>query len=78
MRRPVHHAKPTMTRAQNRTAFTMWLNGCSDEALGRANSISLGRSYGLEPNFVAAEVVRETGKRRISQAILHGRNDNGR
>jgi len=78
MRPSRHHAKPVMTRAQNRTAFTMWKAGCSDAALDRADPTSLARSYGLEPNFVADEIAKEAGRRRIAAAIQLGRNNNGR
>lgn len=68
--RPIrHHAKPVMTKAQNRTAFVMWLNGCTDHALESAALASLARSYGLDVTFVEAEIRKEIGRRKFAAAL---------
>jgi|GEM_PF-2489583 len=71
MRPQRHHAKAVMTRSQNRLAFTMWLNGCTDEALARANPVSLANSYGLDPTTVAKEI-RDAINRRAIEARIQG------
>lgn len=47
------------TKAQNRTAFAMWLNGCSDDALAGCDILSLSRSYGLPIEDVNSAVLRQ-------------------
>lgn len=64
MRRQSFHAE-RMTKAQNRLAFTMWLNGCTDDALCRAEPASLVRSYGLS----AEEVGRLIGAQKMARRL---------
>jgi hypothetical protein len=65
MRRGEHFPKPQMTRAANRTAFTMWLNGCSDAALDSADPASLARSYGLPADEIARSIDGQKVTRRL-------------
>ena len=64
-----HHAPPSMTKAQNTLAFTMWKNGCTDEALARSTPASIARSYGLDVEFVSAEIARETRAREYAARV---------
>jgi len=59
MRRTGGFPPARMTNVQNRTAFTLWLNGCSDEALNTAKPESLARSYGLQIADVTADIARQ-------------------
>jgi hypothetical protein len=52
-------AKPQMTKAGNKLAFTLWLNGSTDDALAKADPISLSRSYGLPVEDVNKDIVRQ-------------------
>lgn len=63
---PAKFPKATMTRAQNRTLYTLWLYGCSDEALASANPESLARSYGLQIGDVTADIARQVRLRKLS------------
>jgi hypothetical protein len=70
MRRQSFHAE-RMTKAQNRLAFTMWKNSCTDEALAKVTPASIARSYGLDVEFVSAEIARETRDRaRAAQSAV--------
>lgn len=50
---------PVMTKAQNRLAFSLWLTGCTDDALARADAASLARSYGLDVADVNRDITRQ-------------------
>ncbi|MET0439186.1 MAG: hypothetical protein ABW043_17005 [Devosia sp.] len=47
------------TKSQNEVAFRMWLVGCTDEALARAEPESIARSYGLRAPYVAQEITAQ-------------------
>lgn len=59
-----HHAPAKMTRTHNRTAFSCWLHGCTDDALAKADIMSLSRSYGLPVEQVNSEILRQRLVRR--------------
>jgi len=59
------YPKPQMTRAANALAFTMWLNGATDEALANADAGSLARSYGLKEQDVQQAITRQQFARSV-------------
>ncbi len=64
-RRTQHHAAPTMTRAQNRSAYKQWLTGCTDRALVSADPLSIGRSYGIAVEEITAGIKAELRRREM-------------
>lgn len=68
--RPIrHHAKPVMTCKANKLAFDMWLAGCAPHALRTASPQSIGRSYGLDPAFVAEEIRKKLNRLDIEDRL---------
>lgn len=55
-----------MTRAQNRTAFRVWLSSCTDDALVGANPVSLANSYGLDVADINSAIQQQCTARRLS------------
>jgi len=55
------------TKAQNNLAFKMWLSGCSDEALDKAEPSSLARSYGLDVLDVQCAIKGQRVARRFAR-----------
>lgn len=52
-----------MTKASNKLAFQMWLNGCTEHALNMASPTSIARSYGLLISDVQNAIAGEQLKR---------------
>jgi hypothetical protein len=64
--RPTRFQPEHMARAQNRAAFAIWLSSCTDEALTRANPVSLANSYGVDVVDVNSAIMGQRASRRLA------------
>lgn len=71
-RRLQHHAKPVMTKAQNRSAYDMWLRTAPIEVVSRQDPAAIGRCYGIAADKVAADIALEPARRAAVAAQFGG------